>query len=318
MSKEIFNQEALARLRSPEQLDSMIKVTQPVVWMAILIMCFLVGSVILWSVYGVMSTSVETVGMIIDSAGVVNIYHDNTGRIDDIIVRVGGRVRKGDIVASISQPSIANEIITSRQDIAGSMNQQQVRSGISRYDSLANQLYRSSSVISAYDGIVTEASVNPGDIVNAGSTVICTIRRDQEREDVIAVMYIPVDSGKRVRPGMVARLAPSGVDTQEIGNLFGVVREVSLYPTSSAGISRMLGNSDVVNWVLNKLGGAVMEVKVDLVRDPKSQSGYLWSSVVGDHPPVTPGSVCTGSIVVERRPPIAKVFLRLSQWLRNS
>jgi multidrug efflux pump subunit AcrA (membrane-fusion protein) len=286
--------------------------------MAVIIMCFLVGSVVLWSVYGVMSTSVETVGMIIDSAGVVNIYHDNTGRIDEISVRVGGRVRKGDIVANISQPSMANEIITSRQDIAGSMNQQQVSSGVSRYDSLSNQLYHSSSVISAYDGIVTEVSVNPGDIVNAGSTVICTIRRDQEREDVIAVMYIPADSGKRVKPGMVARLAPSGVDTQENGSLFGVVREVSLYPVSSAGMLRMLGNAGAVSWILNKLGGIVMEVKIDLVRDPKSQSGYLWSSIVGNHPPVTPGSVSTGSIVVERRPPIAKVFLRLSQWLRNS
>jgi multidrug efflux pump subunit AcrA (membrane-fusion protein) len=318
MSKEIFNQDALSRLRSPEQLDTMIRVTQPVIWMSIIVLCFLVGSIVLWSIYGVMSVSVESVGMIIDSAGVVNVYHDNSGRIEEIVVQPGKRVRKGDVVARISQPSIANDVIASRQDIAGAMNHQQVRSGISRFDSLLTQLYHSSSIISAYEGIVTEVAVNKGEVVTAGSTIICSIRQDQAREDLRAVMYVPVDSGKQVRPGMVVRLAPGGVNTQENGSLLGVVREVSLYPTSSSVIFRVIGNSNVVNWILQRLGEAVMEVKVDLVRDPKSKSGYLWSSIAGEHPVITPGTVCTGSIVVERRPPISKIFLRLSQWLRNS
>ena len=131
-------------------------------------------------------------------------------------------------------------------------------------------------------------------------------------------MYVPIDSGKKVKSGMVARLTPSGADASEDGSLMGVVREVASFPASSAGIMKNIGNTDVAQWIAQKLGGAVVEVKVDLVRDPKSESGYLWSSMVGNHPVVSAGSACTGMIVVKRTPPIVRVFLKLSQWRQNT
>ena len=61
----------------------------------------------------------------------------------------------------------------------------------------------------------------------------------------------------------------------------------------------------------------MMEVKFYLVEDKEDASGYLWTSHVGVHKPVTVGSVCTGSIIVSRQPPIDKVFYKISQWFRN-
>jgi hypothetical protein len=131
-------------------------------------------------------------------------------------------------------------------------------------------------------------------------------------------MYVSADSGKKVQNGMVARLTPSGADATEDGSLWGVVRSVSQYPASSAGIIKNIGNADMTQWIMQQLGGAVVEVRVDLVRDAKSESGYLWSSIVGNHPKVSAGSACSGVIVVKNTPPLEKVFLKLSQWLRNS
>jgi NHLM bacteriocin system secretion protein len=286
--------------------------------MALAMLCVLATSVVLWSIYGVLSESVNAMGMIIDSAGVVNVYHDVGGKLSEVLVRPGTRVKKGDVVARLSQPSMMNEIVNSQQNILMSANMQQVESGISNFDSTVNKWYQSTAVISDYDGIVSEVAVNEGGIISPGSTVICTIRRDQGRDDVSALMYVPIDSGKKVKPGMVARLTPSGADAAEDGSLMGVVREVSPYPASSAGIMKNIGNADVAQWLAQRLGGAVVEVKVDLVRDPESESGYLWSSIVGNHPIVSAGSACTGMIVVKRTPPIERVFLKLSQWLRNS
>jgi multidrug efflux pump subunit AcrA (membrane-fusion protein) len=318
MKKEIFSEEALSRLRSPEQLDSLFRVTQPVTWMALTMLCLLAASVVLWSVYGVLSESVDAVGMIVDSAGLVNVYHDTGGKLSEVLVRPGTRVKKGDVVARLSQPSIMSEIITSRQNIPMSSNRQQVESGISNFDSTVNRWYQSTEVISEYDGIVSEVPVNEGSIVGAGSTVICTVRRDQERDDLSALMYVPINAGKRVKIGMVTRLTPSGADASQDGSLMGVVRSISSYPASSAGIMKNIANADVTQWIMQQLGGAVVEVRVDLVRDPKSESGYLWSSIVGDRPTVSAGSFCTGVIVVKRTPPLEKAFLKLSQWLRNS
>ena len=318
MNQKIFNEEALSRLRSPEQLDSVITVTQPVAWMAVFTLFFLVVSIVIWSIFGVFSISVVSVGMILDPAGVVNIYHDTSGKISEVLVRPGDRVNKGDIVAKLVLPSMMNDIVRIRHDIMRSMNQNQVVGNISQFDSLINMWYNSFNVVSTFDGIVTEVKANVGDILNAGSTSICSIRQDQHMHDAIAVMYVSAVSGKRIERGMVAQLVPSGADQKEDGSLMGVVRDVSLYPVSSSGVMTVLGNPDVVNWIFQRLGSAVVEVKVDLVKDPKSPSGFLWSTAVGRHRPLTVGTICTGSIVTDRQPPLARIFKKLSQWIRNT
>ncbi|MDR3355234.1 MAG: hypothetical protein LBO21_09360 [Synergistaceae bacterium] len=318
MKNEIFSEEALSRLRSPEQLDSLFSVTQPVTWMALVMMCLLSASIVLWSIYGVISESVAAVGMIMDSGGVVNVYHDAGGKLSEVLVRPGMRVKKGEVVARLSQPSIMSDIDMSRQNIPMSSNIQQVESGISNFDSAVSKWHQAAEIVSECDGIVSEVAVNIGTIVSPGSTVICTIRRDQGREDVSSLMYVPMSSSKKVKTGMVARLTPSGADSSEDGSLMGIVRDVAPYPASNAGIVKNIGNADVAQWIIQQLGGAVVEVRVDLVHDPKSESGYLWSSIVGNHPKVSAGSSCTGVIVVKRTPPLERVFLKLSQWMRNS
>jgi len=318
MNQQIFNEEALSRLRSPERLVSVIQVTQPVAWMGLFTLFFMVASIVLWSVFGVMSVSVQGVGMILDPAGVVNVYHDVSGKISEIMVRPGDRVSKGDVVAKLALPNMINEIIKTRQDIMRSMNRNQVEESVSHFDSLMDVWSHSYTVVSTFDGFVEEIKVNVGDVVAAGSTSICSIRQEQHRQDVIALMYVPAESGKKIEPGMVAQLVPSGANQKEDGSLLGVVRAVSLYPVSSGGIMKTLGNSDVVNWILQKMGGAVMEVRVDLVKDPDSTSRYLWTSKVGKHKPLTVGTICTGSIVTDREPPLSRLFKKLSQWIRNT
>ena len=318
MEHNIFNEEALERLRSLEELDSVIKVTQPVAWMALFTLFFLIASIVLWSIFGVMSDSVDGVGMILDPAGVVNVYHDVSGKISEVLVRPGDHVHRGDIVAKLALPSMINDIIKMRQSVMRSVNLDQVEDNVSNFDALIDIWDYSHNVVSTFDGIVTEVKVNVGDVVNPGTTSICSIRQDQHRQDVIAMMYVPADSGKKIEPGMVAQLVPSGADQKEDGSLMGVVRAVSLYPMSSSGIMRTIGNSDVVNWILQQMGGAVMEVRIDLVRDPNSPSGYLWTSRVGNHKSLTVGTVCFGNIVTDRQPPLSRVFKKLSQWMRSS
>ncbi|MDR3280648.1 MAG: HlyD family efflux transporter periplasmic adaptor subunit [Synergistaceae bacterium] len=318
MKNEIFSEEALSRLRSPEQLDALLKITQPTAWMGLLMLLMLCASIVLWSIYGVLSVSVDAVGMIVDPAGVVNVFHDASGRVSEILVSPGMRVRKGDLLAKVANPSLASDMIMSRQNILYSGNMQQVESSLSNFDSIANKMYLSSEVRSPYEGIVIEVDINPGDLITAGQSVVCAIRQNQDRDDIVAVMYVPVDMGKKIAPGMVVQISPSGVDTKKDGYLMGVVREMSVFPASTASMTKTLANINLVNWILDKMQGAAMEARVDLVKDEKSSSGYLWSSIVGERPKITVGNVCTGRVVVERTPPLEKAFLKLSQWLRNS
>ena len=195
-------------------------------------------------------------------------------------------------------------------------NDREALNRASQYDAKKYQEKVSEEIYSDYDGIIDEVSVQEGSVVTAGMP-ICTLRRDQERKDLSGVFYIPVDKGKRIKPGMTLQLAPNGSDTSQTGSLLGVVRTVSEYPISQTGLQKALGNAQLAQWILTKENSALVEVRFDLVKDESSPSGYLWTSVVGEHKAISAGSYCTGSIVIDRKPPISKVFYKLSQWLRS-
>lgn len=315
-NNSLFSKEAMDKLRSPERLDSLLEVTNPIGWMTLAAMVVMVFSVLVWSVFGAMVVKVEGVGVLLDSAGIVSVAPISGGKIEEVFVRTDMRVRKGDIIATLEQPERSMETKLARSDMYLSNNDREAMTRASQYDAKRYQQDVNGVIISEYDGIIDEIATVPGAIVAAG-TPICTIRKDQEREELMGVLYVPVNNGKRIEPGMTVQLAPNGVDSAEDGSLLAVVRSVSQYPISNNAMMNRLGNTQLVQWVLEKTENSAMEVIFDLVKDPNSSSGYLWTSIVGKHKPVTAGSICIGSVTVDRKPPIERVFYKFSQWLRS-
>lgn len=312
----IFSREALDKLRSPEKLDMLLPITTPINWMALVAVGVLLFSVVLWSIFGAFTIKIDGMGMIMDSAGIVNISHTANGKIDQIYIHYGSQVKKGDLIARMEQPAQDADTRMAQYNISLAQNDRDAMSRASEHDAKKTQELVNQYIYSDYDGIVNEIMVEKGSIVSAG-TPICSIRRTQNRNELSGILYIPIEQGKRVEPGMSIQLAPNGVDTSQTGWLLGVVRSVSQYPTSVTTMNKDLGNEQLVQYILNNEKGAVMEVKFDLVKDEDSPSGYLWTSFVGEHKPITAGSFCTGSIIIDRIPPLEKVFYKFSQWLRS-
>ena len=77
---KIFSREALNKLRSPEKLDTLLPITTPINWMALIAIGILLFSVVLWSIFGAFTVKVDGMGMIMDSAGVVNVSHISDGK----------------------------------------------------------------------------------------------------------------------------------------------------------------------------------------------------------------------------------------------
>ncbi len=315
-NKQIFSQEALDKLRTPERLDLLLPITTPIGWMLMIAIGILLFAVLLWSVFGSFTVKVDGMGLIMDSAGVVNVTHIASGKVTEVYVKTGSVVHKGDLIAHMEQASQSADTRMARHGTGLAANDRDALGRVYEYEAKKEQQDIAEDIISDYDGIVDEVIAEPGSFINSGSP-ICTVRITQERDELIGLFYIPVEKGKRVEPGMTIQLAPNGVDVSESGSLIGVVRNVSQYPISAQGISKRLGNEPLAEWIKAKEGSAMMEVRFDLVEDKDSASGYLWTSKVGKHRPVTPGSFVTGSIIVDRRPPLEKVFYKFSQWLRS-
>ena len=278
---QIFNQKALDKLRSPDKLDSMIRITGPVGWMGLVAVAVLCFAIVLWSVYGSFTEKADGQGLILDSAGMVTVTHASAGKVTDVYVVPGNLVKKGDLIGRVEQPEASADMRMAEYGTGLATDDRDLQSRVYQYDAMRHQQTARENIYCDYDGIVSEVMVREGQIISAGSS-ICAVRLTQDREDMVGVFYIPVDQGKRVEPGMTIQL-----------------------------------NAQLAQYILSKVGGAAAEIKFELVKDPESESGYLWTSVVGRHKPITPGSYCTGSIVIERQPPIEKVFYKISQLLRS-
>lgn len=314
---QIFSQEALDKLRSPEKLDTMLPITTPISWMGLIAVLVLLFSVVLWSIYGSFTVKADGMGLIMDSAGVMNVSHIASGKISTLYVQPGMIVKKGDLIAHMEQATQSAETRMAQYGMGLAANDRDAMGRAYQYDAKRYQQDVSEDVFSDYDGIIDEVMVDVGSLVQAG-TPICSVRMTQNRNDLTGLLYIPVEKGKRVEKGMTIQLAPNGVDVSQSGSLIGVVRSVSQYPMTLQGIQQHLGNPQLAQWIIAaQNNSAMMEVTFDLVKDDSSESGYLWTSQVGEHKPITAGSFCTGSIIIDRKPPLEKVFYKLSQWLRN-
>ena len=62
--RELFQQKALDRLQSPDELDKLYSVTNPVGWVGLLTVMFLIVSGIVWAFFGVMADKVSGTGLI--------------------------------------------------------------------------------------------------------------------------------------------------------------------------------------------------------------------------------------------------------------
>ncbi len=315
-NSQIFSQEALDKLRSPEKLDTMLPITTPVSWIGLIAVLVLLFAVVLWSIYGAFTVKADGMGLIMDSAGLMNVSHTANGKIAQLYISPGMRIKKGDLIAHMEQAQQSADTRMAQYGMGLASSDRDAMGRAYQYDAKRYQQDVAEDIYSDYDGIVDEVMVDVGTLVTAG-TPICSVRMTQNRDDLTGLLYIPLDKGKRVEPGMTIQLAPNGADVSQTGSLIGVVRTVSQYPITAQGLQQHIGNAQLAQWLFQAQNSSLMEVTFDLVKDADDKSGYLWTSHVGEHKPITAGSFCTGSIIIERKPPIEKVFYKLSQWLRS-
>ena len=313
---QIFSQEALEKMRSPEKLDTMILITTPVTWMGLIAVAVMVFAVLIWSIFGSFTVKADGMGMIMDPSGLATVPSLSNGTVDEVYVHPGERVEQGARIAHITQAQqeASTRMAQYGPELATSAREAAAR--VHEFDSYRYQQDVTEFIRATHDGIVDEVFINKGSMVGSGMPV-CKLRIMDGRSELQGVLYIPVEKGKRVEPGMTIQLAPNGVDVSQSGSLLGTVRSVSQYPVSLQAIQKSLANDHLAQWIVQAQQSAVMEINFDLVRDESNPSGFLWTSSVGEHKPVTAGSFCTGAIIIERQPPIQKVFYKLSQWLRS-
>jgi HlyD family secretion protein len=369
--KKLFRKAALERLSSPEQLDTMMKVTSPTAWLALIALAVILVVVLLWSVLGSVSIKVHGRGILIRGEAVLDVTSGAYGRLAEILVGDNEVVRQGDVVARLHQPElderirsksaelenliqqasrfrrdqerIISRLQTQAQELREKVSTQeeavarglltnatllntkqqltsteqqiaQIRAELGEWQNridgvrheisqLETQLGTTTEVKSPYTGRVLEITANVGDLLDSGSRIVTL---EAFEEPIEAVVYIPAADGKKVHRGMRAQISPSTVKSEEYGFIVGEVKSVSDYPVTPEGLRKVLRNQQLVAELTG--ASAPIEIEVQLLEDPTTESGFRWTSSNGPPMKVFSGTLCTANVTVQRKRPISYVL----------
>jgi HlyD family secretion protein len=171
---------------------------------------------------------------------------------------------------------------------------------------LEGELERNSAVITPYTGRILEVMAEVGHVVDRGKPIVRIDPVGRAVKDLEAVVYVPSDAGKKIRPGMRIQIAPSTVREEEFGLMLGTVTYVSDFPATPEGMARVLKNDALAQSLAGT--GAPYEVHADLVPDPRTVSHYRWSSPTGPPTEVRSGTLCHAQVTLREVRPVELVL----------
>lgn len=315
MNNHVFRKVSVERLSSPEQLDTLVKVTSPRGWLLLCGIGILLAAALYWGLFGTMSTKISSQGVLIRPGGLQAVYTPFSGTISDLRVAEHDTVNKGDVIAWLEQPELLEQIKAARAAIAELERQEspgaEAAAVLAGWKQQLQQLLAdyeyAARVISPYAGKVIEVNGGKGNYVGGGSPIIrLETVSTTAADELIAVMYIPVQQGKQLLPGMDVRLSPSTVNREEYGSLVGQVVSVSDFPVTVQGMLATLGNEGLVQQMAEQ--GVSLEVRINLAPNAATYSGYTWTTAEGPPIRINSGTIVSGAITVSTQRPIAAVI----------
>ena len=262
-----------------------------------------------------MAEKVTGYGIIVDDTGVVNISPVSSGRILETRFKPGEKVSKGDVVAVIDQSELEQQVYLNAEQAHTATSYEDMRARTAQLAATKEQYHHQAQVISPYDGTITTQRLREGEIIQAGAPLYDVDL--QESQDLMSIIFVPAMLGNKIKPGTTIQVAPGSIDSSLYGSLVGTVVSLSEYPVTSDRVAYWTGNKEFANWVVQKCGGTVMEVRVELTRDSDTKSGYLWTTLKGPDEEIKEGMSCAATAIVDRKSPAAYAFDKLGQWLRN-
>lgn len=164
-------------------------------------------------------------------------------------------------------------------------------------------LSQNTQVISPIEGRVVEVKISTGSVLAVGTAVV---EIESEGNKLEAVIYIPPDQGKRIKPGMQVQLEPSTVKREEFGMMIGTVETVSDFPMTPQGMTAVLHNETLVTRFSHD--GAPYAAKVVLEQDASTTTGYRWAVGNGPNLRLTSGTLTRAEITTRQQRPLDLVI----------
>ena len=315
---DLFRKSALQRMLSPEQLDQLIQITRPRDWVALLGICAIIITIIIWSIWGTITLDVQGSGILIKPGGYLMIESPVEGQITKVSnFNVGDIIHVGQTIAEIAQPLLQLQIQAKNTYLANL--EEQKKSALAKHSNLVDQiqlkivetqfqlqllqdqLRSNSKILSPYSGSFLAMRASDGTYVKAGDSILSM---EHINGEITVALFLPPNTTNinSIKPGKLAKILLGLGKNTENGYLIGQVRSISRFPVSSQIMANILNNDYLVKYFSEK--GPPYLVYVDLLLDPQTKSGYKWSSDAGKTISISSGTFCSALIQIATEPPI--------------
>jgi pyruvate/2-oxoglutarate dehydrogenase complex dihydrolipoamide acyltransferase (E2) component len=153
------------------------------------------------------------------------------------------------------------------------------------------------------DGTIVGVGAGSDVVVDSGQ-YLATIAPDTTEQ--FGYLFIPDQAGESVRPGMRALLAPDSAHTTADGLLEGTVDFVSPLPVDESRIAYITADTQYTKAVMQQ--GPLVEVKIRLIPDPSTPTGWRWTRPPGPSRPIVSGMPTSGTVELARVRPYQAFF----------
>jgi multidrug efflux pump subunit AcrA (membrane-fusion protein) len=266
--RTVYRKAALDKLASPEELDRLMQITSPGAWLALVALGGVLLMVLLWGIFGQITTTLDRSGLLTLSNPIVFVPAPDNGQVSDITVQAGDVITAGQVVAHLT---------TAAEPL---------------------------DVTSAVNGRVNSVRVDRGAPVDTGTPLISIESFDRDKPQQEVVIYVPFEDRQRIREGMDAQVLPSTVELEKYGYMQGDVRSVARFAATRQEMLAVLNDPSFVERLAAT--GQLFEVRIALRTDDDGQ--VIWSTSDGPAASIVSGTPCLVTIQIDQERPISKIF----------
>ncbi|HEY2381961.1 MAG TPA: NHLP bacteriocin system secretion protein, partial [Terriglobia bacterium] len=210
-----FRQKALAKLKSPEELDEPVRCMWQLKRIAIYTLAATLAVALIWSIFGRLPSSGRGQGILMASNSVVPIQAAADGQVGQWLVKVGDVVKRGDLLGILEQPVIERQLQESEAKLQDLQGQQKeltaLRNSASKlqknaYQRQREQLKRRIEYLSAY---VAKSRTFAGQINGINSRLLeiqknNAVTAKSEADQLTKDLQQRVDAYQRLRDEKIA------------------------------------------------------------------------------------------------------------------
>ncbi|MFF3325162.1 DUF2118 domain-containing protein [Streptomyces sp. NPDC002889] len=261
-----FRQQALSKLQSPEEIDLPVRFARPQGRLVLVVTVLAMIAAAVWAVRGTVSSTITAPGILAHAQGSYVLQSPVAGQVTGVLAEEGDRVRAG---APLLRVRTAQGDTVVRTIAAG----------------------RLTTLVAAI-----------GSVVTTGADVAAVERMDNPDDPLMAVLYVPADSGSTVPVGAHVDLTVQSVATQKYGMLRGRVTSVGRTAQTRQRITAFLGSSQLGEQFSQ--AGRPLTVLVRLTGSSGTASGYDWSSSQGPPYELESMTLATGAVHLSAQRPV--------------